>query len=289
MKFARGVLAVALAAASLSVSVSFGAGTAAALPPSVNNWACQPTEARPHPVVLLHGLGASADANWGYVGPRLAADGYCTFALTYGPIAPGAFLGGGFGKVAESAQQIAAFIVQVLEATGASEVDLVGHSEGGFMTLYVPKTQALGASVAHVVALAPPSTARPTASGVLTIFQSGPLQAAAAAFVRQFGCFACDDLGVTGGGISELNDGPITVPGVDYTIIASRFDVLVTPMETSFVREEGVHNVVVQDQCPFDFVGHGGLAFDPGVYDMITNALSPEAARPVRCSFGFPF
>ncbi len=55
------------------------------------------------------------------------------------------------------------------------------------------------------------------------------------------------------------------------------------------MREEGVHNVVVQDQCPFDFVGHGGLAFDPGVYDMITNALSPDTARPVRCSFGFPF
>ena len=78
------------------------------------------------------------------------------------------------------------------------------------------------------------------------------------------------------------------MPGIEYTVIASRFDILVTPTETSFVREPGVHNVLVQDLCPFDLVGHVGLAFDPGVYDMITNGLDPASARPVRCSFGLP-
>lgn len=285
MKFARGVLAVAVVAVCVTVGA---AGTASAVPKGVNNWACQPSAERPNPVVLLHGLGASADANWFYVGSRLVADGYCTFAVTYGALVPGAFLGGGFDPVASGAQEIADFIDRVLDATGADEVDLVGHSEGGFQSLYVPKAHALGDSVAHVVALAPPTTARPTASGLLSIFQSGPLQNAAAQFVRAFGCFACDDLGVTGGGIAELNDGPITVPGIDYTVIASRFDVLVTPYQSSFVNEPGVHNVLVQDHCPLDLVGHGGLAFDSGVYDMIRNALSPDLARPVRCSFGFP-
>jgi hypothetical protein len=77
--------------------------------------------------------------------------------------------------------------------------------------------------------------------------------------------------------------------GVDYTVIASRTDVLVTPTETSFVREPGVRNLYVQDQCPLDPVGHIGMAFDPGVATMISNALDPSSAVPVTCSVGLPF
>ena len=86
-----------------------------------------------------------------------------------------------------------------------------------------------------------------------------------------------------------LTDGPIAEPGVSYTIIASRTDVLVTPTETSFVREPGVRNMYVQDLCPFDPVGHIGMAFDPGVATMISNALDPSSAVPVTCSVGLPF
>jgi pimeloyl-ACP methyl ester carboxylesterase len=286
MKFARGLAAVALVA----VLLASGAQAATAVPPGVNDWGCQPTAAHPEPVVLLHGLGASADANWIYIGPRLVADGYCTFALTYGAVVPGAFLGGGFHRVVDSANEIAAFIERVRTATGADEVDIVGHSEGGFMSLYVPKTHALGDEVAHVVALAPP-THGTTGSGVLSLFEPpSPLATAATQFIEAFGCFACADLATNPTGIQQLNTGPIAVPGIDYTIIASRFDVIVTPSPaTAFVREAGVHNVLVQDRCPLDLVGHGGLAFDPGVYDMITNALSPSTAHKVNCSFGFPF
>lgn len=289
MKIGRGILAAIVAVVGLgAVAVGVAPAPARAASAGVNDWSCRPSPARPHPVVLLHGLGASADVNWGYIGPRLVADGYCTFALTYGALAPGAPLGGGFGPIADSAREIASFIDRVLDATGAEEVDLVGHSEGGFMSLYVPKAHALGDAVAHVVALAPPVTGRPTASGLLGLFQSGGLRSAAATFVRELGCIACDELGVTGDGIAALNDGPVAQPGIDYTVIVSRFDLIVTPMESSLVREPGVRNVVVQDTCPLDLVGHVGLAVDPGVYDMITNALSPGTARPVACSFGFP-
>jgi triacylglycerol esterase/lipase EstA (alpha/beta hydrolase family) len=263
-----------------SVAVAPAAGA------DVNDWSCQPTALHPRPVVLLHGLGGTAEGNWAYVGPRLVADGYCTFALTYGRVQPGAPYAG-FGPIAESALEIAEFIHEVLAATGAAEVDIVGHSEGGFLSLYVPKVHGLGDEVAHVVALAPP-THSTTASGLLTPFTAPPLQEWARAFVRLFGCHACDDLVVSGGSVVELTDGPIAMAGIDYTIIASRLDLLVTPTETSFVREPGVRNVLVQDLCPFDLVGHVGLAFDSGVYDMITNGLDPSSAAPVRCSLGLP-
>lgn len=252
----------------------------------VNDWSCQPSPAHPNPVVLLHGLGGTADGNWAYVGPRLAGDGYCAFALTYGEPSPNSFYAG-FGPIADSAAEIATFIDEVLAATGAAEVDIVGHSEGGFLSLYVPKAHALGDSVAQVVSIAPP-THSTTVSGLVTPFTQPPLQQWASIFVRLFGCDACDDLVVTGTAVTELTDGPIAVPGIEYTIIASRVDLLVTPTETSFVREPGVHNILVQDTCPLDLVGHVGLAFDAGVYDMITNGLDPAAPGPVRCSFGLP-
>jgi hypothetical protein len=50
-----------------------------------------------------------------------------------------------------------------------------------------------------------------------------------------------------------------------------------------------VHNGYVQDACPFDGVGHVGLAFDAGVARMIANALDPAHAVPVLCTFGPPF
>lgn len=78
------------------------------------------------------------------------------------------------------------------------------------------------------------------------------------------------------------------MPGVDYTIIATRFDALVTPVETAFVDEPGVVNGFVQDECLSDPVGHIGLAFDGGVATMVANALDPDTASPVRCSVGPP-
>jgi hypothetical protein len=52
------------------------------------------------------------------------------FALDYGgtdgnPIQ-------GYGPI-ESAQQLSSFVDKVLAATGASKVDIVGHSQGGMM------------------------------------------------------------------------------------------------------------------------------------------------------------
>ncbi|HJQ46326.1 MAG TPA: lipase, partial [Amycolatopsis sp.] len=84
-------------------------------------------------------------------------------------------------------------------------------------------------------------------------------------------------------------DGPIAQDGVSYTILATRFDALVTPHETSFVREPGVRNAFVQDVCPADPVGHVGMAFDTGVAGMVANALDPAHPSPVLCTPGLPF
>jgi triacylglycerol esterase/lipase EstA (alpha/beta hydrolase family) len=251
----------------------------------VNNWECQPADGK-SPVVLLHGLGAPSDGHWSYLAPRLARDGYCVFYLTYGKVSP-VIPFGGFRPIAESAEEIAGFIDDVSAATGAGEVDLIGHSEGGFLSLYIPKMLDYQDQLGTVVAISPPSHGTSFA-GLVGLADGLGLRPAVDTILETFGCDACTDLITDGPAVQELADGPIAQDGVDYTIIASRFDVLVTP-EESFVHEPGVNNVLVQDECRFNPVGHVGLAFDSSVATMITNALDPDNAQRVRCTVGLPF
>lgn len=280
--------AALLTLCALSSFLAVSAPAQAAGSSGVNDWSCQPSAAHPRPVVLLHGLSSNKDQNWVLHGPAIAKAGYCVFSLTYGVNETSALWGGGgFDPVAESGQEIGAFIDDVLAATGAAKVDLVGHSEGAFQSLYVPKVIGYAAKVGRVVALAPP-THGTTVAGIVTLGQLLGGQALVAAFTDSAKCFACTDLVNGGPGIAALNDGPIAQPGVHYTVIASKWDYVVTPTRTTaFVNEPGVVNYFVQDRCAFDPVGHIGMAVDTGITSMILNGLDPAA--PIRCGFGPPF
>lgn len=282
----RTVRAVMVAVIAVGISIPSMQASTGASAGGYNDPACRASVDHPNPVVLLHGLGAPPGSNFSYLGPELAADGYCAFAIDYGSTAPINFPGG-FAPMDDSAAQIRAFIADVRMITGAVEVDLVGHSEGGLHSLYVPKKFALGDEIGRVVALAPP-THGTDGSGLLTIARSPGVAGLATTITDLFGCTACEEIAISEDFIEKLNDGPITVSGIDYTIIASRYDFVVTPTETAFVDEPGVTNLVVQDTCPSDPVGHAGLAFDPSVRDMITNALDPDHAGPVGCRYGLP-
>lgn len=256
-------------------------------PPGVNDFGCQPSAAHPDPVVLLHGLGGNRYTNWAYLGPTLANRGYCVFALNYGGVTP-TFPLQGTKPVAGSAPQINAFIDEVRAATGSDRVDVLGHSEGGFMSLYVPKVTDAGAKIDSVVALAPPSHGTDF-GGLVPFADAFGLRPVVDTLLTAFGCGACRDLIVGGPGVTELNDGPIAQPGIRYTIIASTNDQVVTPPETSFVDEPGVTNQFVQDVCPSSRVGHVSLAYDSSVATMIGNALDPDNPQPVTCTQGAAF
>jgi len=264
------------------------ATTASAAAPSsgFDNWACKPSAAHPNPLVLLHGLGGNGPGNYSFLGPYLAAKGYCAFTLTYGQATPVIPVGGTV-SLTQSSAEIEAFIDQVRQSTGAAKVDIVGHSEGGFQSIYGPKVRGYAAKVGKVVALAPP-THGTTFGGLVSVGDYLGLRPLVDQVLREFGCPACDEIIVGGSAVNSLTTGPIAQPGVKYTVIASRFDALVTPHETSFIREPGVQNEFVQDTCPADPVGHVGLAFDPTVAQLVANALDPTHATRVSCAFGPP-
>ncbi len=281
------VLAAALFAAMALVGIAAPA-TAASAGGGVNDFSCVPSAAHPNPVVFLHGLGATYYEDTNVLQSHVAGLGYCTFSDTYGDY-PGFPYVGGLRPVADSAVEIKDFIVQVLTRTGAAKVDIVGHSEGGFQSLYVTKTQGISSRIGRVIAIAPPAHGTDFAGLYRLAYLFGQAERDAVGKVlTAFGCPACSDLGTGGSAVATLNAGPIAQPGVTYTVVSSRYDELVTPTETAFVREPGVTNLYVQDRCPLDPVGHLNEAYDTNVWHVVDNALDPAHAKTYACSFGLP-
>jgi triacylglycerol esterase/lipase EstA (alpha/beta hydrolase family) len=107
-------------------------------PPGANDWSCVPSAAHPRPVVLVHGTVENMRDNFNALSPLLKNNGYCVYALDYGGQYGQSFIGG-TGRVADGARELAPFVDRVLAATGASKVDVVGHSQGGMLPRYYVK------------------------------------------------------------------------------------------------------------------------------------------------------
>ncbi|GAM33454.1 hypothetical protein TCE0_004f00353 [Talaromyces pinophilus] len=271
---------------SLSILHFLAATVSATLTPDPgNDYTC--TSAH-NPVITLHGLGATYYEDINYLGDWLKTQGFCVYRATYGAY-PDSPLVGGFLAINESAVEIADFIKDVVAGTGSPKIDLVGHSEGAFQSLYVPKFEAgISALVQRIVAIAPP-THGTSFAGLITLAQDLSIDGLVQEVLDTFGCDACNDLVNGGAAVARLNNGsPIVQPGNDVTVIISRDDELVTPTSTSVVDEAGVRNEYVQDYCPLDPVGHIGEAYDLNVWNMVKNALTDVTTHNFVCVFGSP-
>ncbi|MDX3802856.1 esterase/lipase family protein, partial [Streptomyces sp. AK04-3B] len=240
---------------------------------------CKPSAAHPHPVVLVHGtLGNSVD-NWLALAPYLTVRGYCVFSVDYGQL-PGVPLFNGLGPIAESAGQLSAFVDKVLAATGAAEADLVGHSQGGMMPRYYLKFLGGAAKVDVLVGIAPDNHGT-TLSGLTRLLPYFPgaedlLSAATPGLADQI---------VGSDFLTELNEGGDTVPGVRYTVIATRHDEVVTPWRTQFLSGSNVRNVLLQDLCPLDLSEHLAIGLlDRIAFHEVANALDPAHATATTCA-----
>lgn len=250
----------------------------AASPPGTNDWSCKPSPAHPEPVILVHGFLANRNDNWQTYGPLLADNGYCVFALTYGsPDGNPDALIGGLTAMQASAATLDAFVDRVRQATGAPKVAIVGHSEGATMPYWYIKLGGGAAKVSTMVGLAPAVHGLGgqglAATGIDTGSAEGPS-------VFQF--LATSEF------IRRLTEGGITVPGVAYTQIVTRYDDVVIPYTTGIIEEPGAANYVVQDLCPQDYADHLSINSDPTAARLVLNALDPEHPQPVECTLVLP-
>lgn len=254
-------------------------------PAGANDWSCHPSAEHPDPVVLVHGTIDNKTYDWYTLAPLLHNEGYCVFALNYGADGvhvglPGSTRTYGVAPIAQSAGELSGYVDKVLAATGASKVDLVGHSQGGMMPRYYLKNLGGAAKVSKLVGLSP-SNHGTTVDGLA--------QLPGAAYLLGAGMGPAVTDQIAGSAfLRDLNAGRETEPGVDYTVIQTSFDEVVTPYTSAFLAGDNVTNILLQNQCPADYSEHLGITFDAVALGDVLNALDPAHAKAPDCTLTLP-
>ncbi|MET4610097.1 triacylglycerol lipase [Rhodococcus sp. PvR044] len=291
-----GTALITLGALTFAIAGPAGAGSVgdsepAEAPPGANLWECRPTADHPRPVVLLHGT-MSNQNSWDGLSPELAADGYCVFTLNYGKD-PTSMMGAmgmyATGDIPTSARQVGAFVGRVLQSTGADQVDVVAHSQGGVVARQFLKFEG-GANaedpsrnkVRNLITLGATNHGT-TMSGMSELAKRIPPMVGVAEGVA--GKASVQQL-VDSPVITALNSGGDTMPGIDYTVVASRNDSISTPPEATFLAAgpgATVENLWIQDLCAADHSDHIALATSPTAGYIVRKALDPSFSAD-RCS-----
>jgi pimeloyl-ACP methyl ester carboxylesterase len=273
-------------AGSLPVDYNFAAGAVTTFnsptvsPPGANNFSCRPSATHPYPVVLVHGTLANMNDNWQAASPILANHGYCVFAFNYGGSSATSDFQG-TGDIAASAQQLATFVSTVLAATGAAKVDIVGHSQGGMMPRYYINFLGGAAKVDKLIGLAP-SNYGTTLDGLTALGRQLGLLVPINSLLSTE-CTACVQQEVGSSFLTSLNENP-TVAAVQYTVIESVDDEVVTPYTNAFLpAASNVTNITVNRQCVLDASDHLEIAADPVAMADMLNALDPADPVKVPC------
>jgi triacylglycerol esterase/lipase EstA (alpha/beta hydrolase family) len=291
-------VAVTTLALTFAASPAF-ADTTNVNPPGSNDFSCKPSALHPQPVILVPGTYESMFKNWAVMSPVLKNAGYCVFSLDYGAEDGGP----ASGPLADSAAQLGSFVNAVLGATGAKQVDLVGHSQGGMMPRYYIKFLGGTKTVHSLVGIAPsnhgttltpnplsyvpgvstggdgtPSTA-PIPGGPTTTEMSGSVA------LGDFNA-AASDQSAGSAFLENLNAGGDIQGDVYYTTIATTHDEIVTPYTSEALAgpADQVTNVVIQNFCPLDPIEHDQTPNDPVVQQLVLAALT-NANGPLSPSF----
>ncbi|MEU9154488.1 alpha/beta fold hydrolase [Streptomyces sp. NPDC048417] len=277
----RPLTALLLAAAVATVPAATAHASSA---PSTgwNDYSCRPSAAHPRPVILVHGtLGNSVD-NWLSLAPYLEDRGYCVFSLDYGQLS-GVPLFYGLGPIDKSAEQLSAYVDKVLSATGAAKADLVGHSQGGMMPRYYLRFLGGAAKVNALVGLAPDNHGA-TISGLTNLLPYFP---GAEDLIKSSTPGLADQIPGSAF-LTKLNAGGDTVPGVHYTVVATKYDEVATPWQSQYLSGSDVHNVLLQDLCSLDLSEHVAIGlFDRIAFHEVANALDPAHATATSCASAF--
>ena len=244
--------------------------------PGANEWDRPLSKAHPNPVILMHGTAGGAQTNWGAYVPLLVQQGFSPFTMTFGAVktAPWPLSAlGGMAPIEDSAAEFGEFVTKVLDATGAQQVDVVGHSQGTLVPGYYAKV--LGAdNIGKYVSLAPLWQGTEVFTNKLT----GPIEFHVALDVSHHVHFSSAQQMIRGSELlATLNSGGTPyVPGIRYVNISTRYDEFVRPYTSGQVPggpDDDVINIVVQETCDHDFSDHLAIAGSQRAATMVLNAL----------------
>ncbi|MFA9271704.1 MAG: esterase/lipase family protein [Baekduiaceae bacterium] len=244
--------------------------------PAGANLPCTLTAERPRPVVLVHGTAEAPIINWSGLAPYLANEGFCVHTVRYGM----RFGIPGLADVRRSATELSSGVDAVLaKYPGVTQVDLVGHSQGGMMPRWYIKFLEGGAKVHRLVGISPSSHGS-TIFGLTTLIHRLGLRSAVSlaspAIAQQLSGSSL---------LRDLNADDETPGDTLYDVIATKYDEVVTPFGSS--RLEGASWWTVQDGCSRDLSEHLQITYSPRVLAKTANLLD-SGTRPLPCRFVAP-
>ncbi|KAG0305211.1 hypothetical protein BGZ98_004469 [Dissophora globulifera] len=245
----------------------------------INNYACKLTAAHPRPVILVHATLLTVDS-WSDIAPPLIAQGYCVFGLTYGKFGALTALGG-LAPIEQSAQELATFAGNVMDKLNATQVDIVGHSQGGILARYWMKYLGGNGKVNKHVGISA-ITHGTTLDTLTTLAKTFNIFNAAQPL---FDAIAPSFFQMVAGSsfMDKLNAGGDTAPGVIHSNIGTKFDEVVTPFNSTFQSDAGVTNVLLQDLCILSLNEHLTMVNSKVVLQFVLNQLDPSTAQTANC------
>lgn len=213
------------------------------------------------PVVIVPGLfgngPGAAQVGYAYLQSSLESAGYDASVFA----APDY----GTGDIHANAARLSAFVDNVLSTTGASQVDIVAHSQGGVMARDYIKYLGGSAKVDSLVTYGTPNYGTQVAS-LATQWGGGS-------------CFmitGCAQQSIGSSYLNALNAGDDSIGDVRYTAFATQYDSVTTPWQNAFLdaSDGNITNVSVQEQCgAWRWADHFSVTYDPTVIDGVVDAL----------------
>ena len=242
------LLAGGAVAGASSSSPSLGSALSSLASGSViNDPSCLPSSAHPHPVVILHGTSANM---WEFnkLARYLKDEGYCSYGINYGkePLTAQAIVPSLYGTadLNSRSEEVAGFIDNVLEQSGAEKVDIVAHPQGALQAKNYISRFGNADKVDRVVTMGA-SLHGTTLNGsgdfllkLVTAMPSLTAFFASTAAIQQLAGSAT---------MAEANSFPDTAAGVTYTSLFSPNDTTVTPNSASYFSPVPGANVVNLD------------------------------------------
>ena len=251
-------------------------------PPGANDPSITVTPEHPLPIILLNGTTGTQGANWGVGAPVLANSGYKVYTFNYGNVTSDPnYPIQATDDIRQSGLELAAEVDRVLAETGAPEVILIGHSQGGgILPVYYINNLGGADKVSQLIGIAP-SNHGTDASGLIGLQQLPILGSLLTAVANALGP-ALLQQAVGSPFQQEVYGNGDTRPGVLYTMIASTHDEVVTPYTQQALDGPNVTNIVLQDLYPGLPVGHEGVVLSPQVWSIVLDALAGNpAANPL--------
>jgi triacylglycerol esterase/lipase EstA (alpha/beta hydrolase family) len=214
------------------------------------------------PVIIVAGTFAGqpvASVFYAPLAARLRADGYQAFIFGL-PTS-------GTQDIALTAQALNTYADQVRAQTGATRVDLIGHSQGGLVGRHYVKYLGGATEVDALVSLGAPHYGT-AAANLARLFTLGTC----------VGITSCQQMSIGSSYLANLNAGDDTIGDVRYANFVSANDAVVVPYTSGWLANDGNNaNVRIQSPCFLRYVSHIGLATDGTVYSGIQDVLANRA------------